>query len=389
MGLGKTPITLAYLSATEKRAIVVCPKVVRRNWINEAMKFFSAYYTDAVIELRPVDLRKNGIMPDLRDIKLASVNYESFEKFLPAIQAAGFDTIVIDESHRFRNPKAKITKTLKSVRHLFSHKILLSGTAIKNKKIELHTQTEFIQPGLFTKNELNLGTIGGVWNKLRKSIYLSMTKKDVLKDLPDKITQIIELEVEGMPELPTDIGDMSWTKVEAALCKYEATCDFITEILDSSDSCCLVYSESVETAKLIAETFGELAILHHGQMSDNAREKAKSDFQEGKTKARILVSTRQSLSEGVNLTRADKVIFNDLPWTAADILQSENRTHRIGQKNCVNVYWITAAGSDWDCNLTDIIRRKYSLCKRITEGKQVTKEEQDWLNKPIRLEDLK
>ena len=385
---GKTIITLAWIAASSKRTIVVVPKVVRRTWLQEATKFFPSYFSGKVAELRSAEIKKGG-QPDLSNVVLASVNYESLEKFLPAIQAAGFDTIVVDESHRMKNPKAKITKTLMALRESFKHRILLSGTAVKNKKIELKTQTDFIQPGLFTKQELHFGTIGGCWNKLRGSIYIARQKKDVLPDLPEKISQIVEMDVTGMPAIPDEIGGMSTALVQAALAKAQITCDFVQEILESSDSCVLVFSESVDTAKKIAETLGDVAIIHHGQMSDDRREAAKVEFQNENSSKRVLVSTRQSLAVGATLTRADKVVFNDLPWVSTDIRQAEDRTHRIGQKNCVNVYWMTARNNEWDANLTNIIRRKYSLTKKMNEGKQLTKEEQEWLSKPITLDEIK
>ena len=55
---------------------------------------------------------------------------------MPAIKAAEFDTIIVDESHRMKSPKAKITKLLMGMRDQFEHRILLSGTAVKNKKEE-------------------------------------------------------------------------------------------------------------------------------------------------------------------------------------------------------------------------------------------------------------
>ena len=387
MGLGKTLLVLSYAASQGKRCLIVCPKVVRRTWCQEAERFFPSYFAGKAIELRPKDLKKG--ISNLDRVNLASVNYESLEKFLPAIKTAGFDTIVIDESHRFRNPKAKITKTIMSLRNNFKHRILLSGTAIKNKKIELLTQTDFIQPGLFTKDELHFGTIGGCWNKLKKSIYIAKRKEDVLPDLPDKISQIVELEVVGMPSMPDDLGEMTHVKVTAAIAKVNATVEFVEEILESSDSCCLVFSESVEAAEKIAAKLGDVAILHHGQMSDDKREAIKEEFQKEASTKRVLVSTRQSLSEGVTLTRADRVVFNDLPWTASDISQAESRCHRIGQRKCVNVYWMSAAGSEWDKCLTAIIRRKYELTKKVNEGKQLTKDEQSWLSQPITLEEVR
>jgi SWI/SNF-related matrix-associated actin-dependent regulator 1 of chromatin subfamily A len=389
MGLGKTLQSLAYVAGNNKRVLVVVPKVVRRTWVQEAEKFFPDYFKGKSKELIPAELAKNG-MPDLTGVNIATVNYESLEKFMPAIQAAGFDTIVVDESHRIKSPTAKITKTITRMAPLFAHKILLSGTAVKNKKEELFTQMEIIRPNLFSKDELKRGTIGGVWNKLKRTgAYISRQKRKVLADLPEKTTQIAEVPVTGMPAFPRDIGEMSAAKVKAALAKVPATHDFVNEILESSDSSVLLFTESVEAAQKLKELFGDVAILHHGQMSDEKREQAKAEFQNPDSPKRVFISTRQSLAVGATLTRADKVVFNDLPWTAADVRQAEDRAHRVGQRNNVNVYWMTAQGNDWDTNLSAIVKKKYELNRKLNEGKQLTREEREWMEKPVSLEDIR
>jgi len=388
MGLGKTLQSLAFVASKNKRVLVVCPKVVRRTWIKEAEKFFPGHFQNKSKELIAADLKHGA--PDLRNVNIATVNYESLEKFRPAIEAAGFDAIIVDESHRIKNPKAKATKLISEMAPMFAHKMLLSGTAIKNKKEELHTQIEIIRPGLFSRFGLKFGTIGGVWNKLKKNgVYLARQKKKVLTDLPEKTTQIAEVPVSGMPRLPTDIGEMSAARVVAAIAKTSATKDFVQEVIDSSDSNVLVFTESLDAAKKLKEELGDVAILHHGQMSDDAREKAKEEFQNETSTKRVFVSTRQSLAVGATLTRADKVVFNDLPWTAADVRQAEDRAHRVGQRNNVNVYWITAQNSDWDVNLSEIVKKKYELNRKMNEGKQLTKEEREWMEKPVSLDDIR
>jgi hypothetical protein len=434
MGLGKTFQSLAWCAKENKKVIVVCPKVVRRTWIEEAHKFFPGHF-DAK-ELRSKDLKRG--MPDLSDQTLVSVNYESLEKFLPALRAAGFDTLIVDESHRAKNPAAKTTKTIQSLAKTMKHRILMSGTAVKNKKEELFTQLEMVKPGLWgSKNDLKFSTIGGAWNKMREH-YLARSKKDVLKDLPEKQTTISTLYVPGAPDIGssgvpkrpkeppasatpeqlaayddalagwqedaaayreavgdhegsgggTSIGEYSQIRGELAMAKAPATVDMVKEILSSSDSKVLVFSESVAAAKKIAEELGPEAILHYGQQSDDVREAAKKEFQrEGSTK-RVFVSTRPSLAVGATLTAADKVVFNDLPWTAADIRQAEDRVHRIGQKNAVNVYWVVAEDNKFDENVTDILRHKYDLSKKINEGKQLSPEEKAWMGKPTTMAEV-
>lgn len=419
MGLGKTMQSLAYCAAHGRKAIVVCPKVVRRTWVEEAAKFFPDRFKS--LELRSKDLKRG--MPDLKGLDLVTVNYESLEKFAPALAEAGFDTIIVDESHRIKNPKAKTTQAVTRIAKKMNHRILLSGTAVKNKKEELYTQLDLVRPGLFeSAAELKGATIGGTWNKMR-DVYLARQKSSVLKDLPEKTTTITKLEVPGAPDLapkglasssfgPEDaeiarreaiadaadegkdlrennVGEYSRLKADLAIAKAPATTEMVQDILDSSDSKVLVFSDSVEAAKAIVEKLGDVAILHHGQMSDDKREAAKKEFQNPETSKRVFVSTRQSLAVGATLTAADKVVFNDLPWTAADVRQAEDRAHRVGQKNAVNVYWVTVQGNAFDEGIADLVKRKYDLSKKINEGKQLSEAERKWMQKPISIDEIR
>jgi SWI/SNF-related matrix-associated actin-dependent regulator of chromatin subfamily A-like protein 1 len=393
MGLGKTLETLAWLAKGNKKTILVVPKVVRRTWLQEADKFFPGRFKGT--ELVSSDIRNNRV-PNLKDKNLVTVNYESLDKFYPYLKDAGFDTVVVDESHRMKNPKAKQTKAIQKVSALVKHHILLSGTAVKNKKEELFTQLEVVAPGKFTsKNQIKFATIGGLWRDM-KDFYIARSKEEVLKDLPEKATSIIQQDIPNLPDYGAnkDIGDIAKIKASVAIGKVPATIDLAKEILGSSDSKIIVFTDSVEAAKKIHEELGDISLLHHGQMSDDKREAVKEEFQKTDgngdfiSPKRVFVTTRQSMAVGATLTAADKVIFNDLPWTAADLRQAEDRAHRIGQKNNVNVYWVTASNNLFDSSVTEIIKRKYELSKKVNQGKKLTQEEIAWMNKPLTVSDI-
>lgn len=417
MGLGKTLQTLAWAAMREKKVAVVCPKVVRRNWVKEGEKFFPGYFRGK--ELTPEDLRKyvaqmekkikaagrgktgdaadnamieagvvarEELVADLAKYNLVSLNYESVAKYQEYLKEAGFDTMVIDESHRIKNPKAKVTKTLQAMAKDFQHHILLTGTAIKNKKEELFTQINMVAPGMFrSAKALKSDTIGGTWNKIQQ-VYIARQKKKVLTDLPDKINTIIDAEYErGNPDLNLDLDFENISTVKAALtpAKAKGTTAFVQELLDSSDSAVLVFTETIEAAKRIAGGLGDTAILHYAEgMSYESRMAKIAEFQKEDSPKRVFVTTRKSMEAGHNLQRADKVVFNDLPWTPADIRQAEDRAHRIGTKNTVNSYWMTA-DHPLDKKISELIKRKFDISAKVTQGKQLTPEEVEWQDKTI------
>jgi SNF2 family DNA or RNA helicase len=368
--------TLAYIASQGKKAIIVAPKVVRRNWLNEAKKFFPAYFDGQCMEIKSTT--KRG---DITACRLYSINYDSFIKHSEMIETLDINTIVIDESHKIKNPKAKRTQAIIKMVDRFDHKILLSGTAVINKRKEIITQINFI--------DKNFGSVelpyGALWNKLTERYYIARTKREVAPELPPKVTTVIDVDID-LPNFPQDIGEMSTTRVAVALKMVPHTLDYINEILDSSASSVIVFSESREAVEALKKALGAKAILHHGQMSDDARENAKDNFTA--KKARVFISTRQSLEVGANLQVADKVIFNDLPWTAADIVQAEDRAYRIGQKNQVDVTWMTAS-SGWYSNLIEMLERKYKLCMALNNGKTFSKEDMEWMSSPVSFADIK
>lgn len=387
MGTGKSLQSLAWIVMRGFRVLVVCPKNVRKNWILESKKFFPAYYKlGEEITKIPKHMR-------LDNFQIVSTNYERLPKIHDKIIEGKFDVLIVDESHRVNNTKTATYKNVASVASLFKHKIFLSGTAVRNKKKDFFAQFEIIKPGLFkSKQELASMSYGSIWNRIQE-VYLSRRKEQVLKDLPENISQIVEVPVDNAPDFELSDGlkfeEIARMKQEVSLAKAAATTNFVEDLLDGTESAIVVFSESVEVCKQIYESLGEdIAMLHHGQLSDTQRESIKEEFQKGHTTHRVLITTRQSLAEGANLTRADRVVFNDLPWTAAAIAQAQARCHRLGSVNDVNSYWITIADNNFDMKIATILKKKYELCKKINEGKQVTKEEKQWLDNPVSIDDL-
>jgi SWI/SNF-related matrix-associated actin-dependent regulator 1 of chromatin subfamily A len=356
---------------------------MRRTWTKEAQKFFPSYFKD-VVELRTV-----------RDIKrvtntttLISCNYESASKYIELVNKHGFSCVVIDESHYCKNAKTKRFNDVKAITSCASirSRILLSGTAVKNNRYEIIPQISILSE---QKSEEISGIkyLGDFWHGIQ-DCYLSMPKSEVLAFLPQKRTERNEFEVKQPCGLPSDISEITKYKHDCATSKIEATCELLEEILESSDENILVFSEFLDVVEAIKEKFGELAILHHGQLRDDVRENAKELFQKSDSTARIFVSTRPSLAVGATLTRASRVIFNDLPWSMADVQQAEDRCHRISQLNHVVVHWVVAENSEFDSKLTDIIEQKAKIQKAVTEGKKLTAEELSQMNQAVSFNDL-
>jgi SWI/SNF-related matrix-associated actin-dependent regulator 1 of chromatin subfamily A len=365
MGLGKTIQVLAYARINNMRIVVICPNALKQNWIDEAHEKFNGFY-GAVLNEKTKD--------NIHEYNIVSINYESAKKYLDEIKNGEFDLLVLDESHKIKNPKAKRTQMVLDLKESFPHVICLSGTAIKNKREELFCQAKMVSNKFDNKYQLIQCTISHLWEQM-KDFYIRRTKQSELKDLPEKLRSKIVTEVKFETPETHDIGEFAKLKHHMAKMKVPHTVEFVNELISNNgDGKIIVFTDSEVSAKRIHEELGNIAILHTGKVKQEQKEIVKKEFINNPEK-KVFVATTQTAGVGLTLTVANKVVFNDLPWTPADLEQAEDRAHRIGQKKCVNIY--NVCSSEWDEYLYYVIIKKMSLAKRILDNKKLTDKEKD------------
>jgi SNF2 family DNA or RNA helicase len=241
MGLGKTVQAIGtWHYANAYPVIVVCPASLKLNWEREINRWLPGRKVNIV----------NGRQPTARaDINV--VNYDILGKHLEALIALRPQTVVFDESHYAKNPKAKRTKAAITLAKDVEYRLLLTGTAATNRPSELPSQLTIID---------RIKEFGGSWaflkrycrpeyngfgttfvgadntlelNKLlRERCYVRRMKLDVLKELPPKQAPV---------SLPVEITTRAeYQKAEADLIKYlqegaRTTRQFMASIAHLSD----------------------------------------------------------------------------------------------------------------------------------------------------------
>lgn len=310
-------------------------------------------------------------------------------RLMPELTKVGWHHIIGDEIHKAKNRKAKQTKALKQIKS--KYKLGLSGTPIINRPDELWSILHWMYPKDYRSywrfyNSYILYEIGyphgyhiikGTKNMdvLREEIKPIITrrlKKDVLKDLPDKYYTDITVQLKGAQRRAYDqmksemiawVGEnedqpviapvviaklvrlqqfaLAYAEMdeddEVVLKTPSAKLDVLKDIVASTAEKIVVFTQFVKMVNLVLEHIpGSVALT--GQTRH--REEVIQEFQEGSTQ--VLVCSIGAGGVGITLTAANKVVFLDRSWSPAMNLQAEDRLHRIGQHNAVQVIDIIA-----------------------------------------------
>ncbi|KAK3815724.1 MAG: SNF2 family N-terminal domain-containing protein [Linnemannia elongata] len=157
MGLGKTLQTIALLwtllkqspyhgeeSSVVKRALVVCPASLVKNWQNEFKKWLGTE------RLRVLAVDSKSSITDFTLGKVFSVmiiGYEKLRTVQEEIKNVNLDLIVCDEGHRLKTANIKTAQAIRSLST--KRRIILTGTPIQNDLGEFFAMIDFVNPGLF------------------------------------------------------------------------------------------------------------------------------------------------------------------------------------------------------------------------------------------------
>ncbi len=385
MGLGKTLQVLSLLVARPiagKPHLIVCPASVVPVWREEIAKFFPQL---------PVDVLKTG--HDFTQRKEAAVwlaSYTQLRKHRTMLPNVEFGYAVLDEGQFIKNPDAKITQTCFAVRA--EHRIVLTGTPLENRQMDLWSIFRFLLPGLLGSRATFEAALHsdreGTLTRLRAQLapfVLRRTKKEVATELPPKmemdlicpLTDVQRAEYaricsEGLERLGDDVGAAMREKsfgFLALLTRLRQTCcdpdmlpwlkspltdsgklnllvEKLTEIVSSGHKV-VIFSQFVmlldRVRESLAKHFPDLPRYELTGMTLD-RQKPVQSFQSAHGAAAMLVSLKAA-GTGITLHAADYVFLLDPWWNPAVEAQAVDRVHRIGQKSTVFVYRMVTAGT--------------------------------------------
>ncbi|MCX6970913.1 MAG: SNF2-related protein [Verrucomicrobia bacterium] len=375
MGLGKTIQALAMMESLPGPHLVVCPSSLVWNWCREAAKFVRGMKVLAI----------EGGGREERFDKIASsdivvTSYALLRRDIERYKDRRFSTVVLDEAQHIKNPDSQNAKAACALKA--DARFILTGTPLENSLRDLWSLFDFLLPGyLGTRKDfqdryekpLLEGERGPLWERLNRRVrpwMLRRKKSDLLPELPDKIEQIVEVEltpaqkavytqlqiaaraeVDAMKEsggaarmrvltallrLRQACCDLRLLGSEApgASAKLDALLELVGEAVDGGHRV-LVFSQFTAMLDLIAPALDEAGFSWcrlDGSTKDRASVVEK--FQSDPAIPVFLISLKAG-GTGLNLTAADTVIHFDPWWNPAVEAQATDRAHRIGQTSVV------------------------------------------------------
>lgn len=389
MGLGKTiqaiTMLLAYKEAGEKlRALIVCPSSVLYNWIEEIGRFAPGLSASAIAGTKSV---RRELLADYESFDVLVTSYDLLKRDIDLYEELQFSHQILDEAQFVKNAKAAAAKTVKLVHAV--HRYALTGTPIENRLSELWSIFDYLMPGFlynyeqFRKSfELPISKHGdeAATEALKNMIspfILRRKKKDVLKDLPDKIEEVryarfdteqrklYDAQAIRISNLIEEKGDLNTGKIEILaeltrirqICcdpslifadykgesaKREACVDLVESAADAGHKM-LLFSQFASMLELLEKEFGRRGIEYYkltGSTSKEERMRLVKAFNSDDTPV-FLISLKAG-GTGLNLTGADMVIHYDPWWNTAAQDQATDRAHRIGQTRDVTVFKLIA-----------------------------------------------
>lgn len=383
-GLGKTAQVAEYIRQTKpQKTLIVCPASLRVNWDIELRQWGAGDYFYTILSYDYVGKRK-------------------------AKDFGAHDLIVFDEAHYLKNPSAKRTKTCLALQA--EQRLFLTGTPVVNRPMDLYPILQSVGIKMdrtaFGKRYCNGHLVTIRWKPVRKqawdftgasnqdelnralrnSCMVRRTKAEVLGELPAKVRQVIELEydayepaslkaavlryldgfqaaADNLEELRrVAFTELATARLDTAREKLPHVISFISDLLEETPKV-VVFAHHREIIENLASAWPGETVKLYGGMTDAAKDANVRAFQNDPT-VRVFVGQIQAAGTGITLTAASTVVFAELDWVPGNILQAEDRCHRLGQQDSVRVIHLAAKGSI-DARMIQLLVAKQENIERI------------------------
>ncbi|WP_461188097.1 DEAD/DEAH box helicase [Arthrobacter sp. Z4-13] len=390
--------------------LVVAPTSVVGNWALEAARFAPGLKIQAISETFAKSGQDAAAALARADIVITS--YALFRIDYDAYASREWSGLVLDEAQFVKNHQSKAYQCARKLPAAF--KLAITGTPLENNLMEFWALTSIVAPGLFSspkrfaeyyQKPVEKNGDKGQLDKLRRRVrplMMRRTKDQVIKDLPPKQEQILEVvlnprhqkvyqthlqrERQKILGLIEDVNKNRFTifqsltllrqlsldasLVDPALSSVRSSkLDVLFEQLEdlvAEGHRALIFSQFTGFLGKVRERLDEEKI-EYCYLDGGTRNRADvvSEFKNGS--APVFLISLKAGGFGLNLTEADYVFLLDPWWNPASEAQAVDRTHRIGQERNVMVYRLVAKDTIEE-KVMALKARKSQLFADVMEG---------------------
>ena len=387
MGLGKTLQVITFLLARKldnklDTSLIVTPASLLYNWESEFKKFAPEIN---VLIIEGTKSIREELMKDYNKYDVVITSYDLLRSDIILYKNIEFQYHIIDEAQYIKNNNAQLSKAIKLITS--KQRYALTGTPIENRLSELWSIFDFIMPKYLygydhfrKKLETPITKYNDSYAATKlvgmvRPFIMRRLKKDVLKELPDKLEKVVHSKFDDTQQKLYDAHVLNvlklfqdqkesefnqnkiavfaeLTKLRQICCdptliyknykgdssKLKTTLDLIESGIEGNHKM-LLFSQFTSMLDIIEDKLKILNINYHridGTTSKLRRIQLVNAFNSDETP--IFLISLKAGGTGLNLTSADIVIHYDPWWNVAVTNQATDRSHRIGQKNTVTVY---------------------------------------------------
>ena len=411
MGTGKTITVLTYISNHPELTpvVIVVPATIKYNWKKEAEKWLLTKRDIQILEGKKTKKLKKS-----SDIII--VNYDIVYAWRKEIANINPKVLILDECHAIKTSTTKRTKGVKHIAKKTKHIIPMSGTPAINRPAELYNSIKLVEPELFgsfqsyAQRYCDAYFNGYGWEykggsnleelyDILSNIMIRRKKEDVIEDLPEKRRTFVSLDLTNISdynkaendfiewirenkgkraaerassaEKLVKVGTLRLLAVRGALAN---SIQWIKNFLADYDGKLVVFAVHKEIISALMEEFGDIAVKIDGSVpTGEVRQTIVEKFQNDKN-IRLFVGNIKAAGVGITLTASSNIVFLELPWTPGELEQAEDRCHRMGQKNAVNI-WYLLAENTIEMELAKMIDSKRNILSQVLDGQVISEED--------------
>lgn len=401
-----------------ERLLIVAPLSILGVWQDEFQKFAAFDYS--LIVLEGTGEKKKKLLRDFDGdgLQVVVVNYESAWRLEPEIAAWKPDMIVADEGHKIKSHKTSASKAMHRLGAAARYRMLLTGTPVTNKAIDIFSQYKFLNPAIFGQSFYTFrskyfymtgygqhtpvmkASMEEEFTRRMHSIAFRATKAECL-DLPETtdIIRKVDLEPQAM-KIYKSLVDESYAELENGeevtttnvltrllrLCQLtggflgnddtsaveqvsNAKLSVLEDIVDSSlqeGKKLVVIARFVPELHAICKMLGKKGVRYSLVMGDvKDRDTQVRQFQID-PEVQVFVGQVATAGMGITLTAASTMVFYSMDYSMSNYEQCRARIHRAGQKfPCTYIHLI--ANRTVDAKILRALRSKANLAKNLVD----------------------